>query len=108
MKKIFLLFIAIVSLGAVYGQSEFKNYVDLNSKDLPFDDYSIQVIKENLVKSMNKNFDWQDNIVWIKGIVRNYEFASLDGKCKTEKGKVLYFAATVRVKKFFGMLNHCL
>ena len=49
MRKLGLLLTFLSLTLDLTAQSEFKKYVDSNSKDLPFDDYSIQVIKANLV-----------------------------------------------------------
>ncbi len=98
MKKISSLIAFMLFLNLAYGQSEFKKYVDANAKTITIDTYANSIIIANLETQLQNNFGVKDKVKWYKGIVVNYNYMSIHGKCQTTKGEILYFATTASSK----------
>jgi len=82
-------------LQSLYSQTEFQKMVDASATKLPYDDYSINKLKNYLTKNLKDNFGWNDEVIWVKGIVRNMSFGAIDGKCGTKKGEVFYYRTVI-------------
>ncbi len=80
----------------IYGQPTFKQSVDASAKTLPYDEYTISVLTQKLENRMSLDFGWQDEILWIKGIVHNIQMGAIDGKCGTKKDETFYFRTVIK------------
>lgn len=91
-----ILLLCLSIINNSYSQSHFKQMVDVSATTLPYNETTIGNIKNDLEQSLAGEFGWVDKIIWIKGTVKNASVGAIDGKCKTNKGEIIYFRAILR------------
>lgn len=96
MKQSILILSFLLCLNIAFSQTDFKQYIDSNARELSLDEHSKAKIIQNLEESMRKDLGWSDKVIKISGIILNHEYIAIEGKCETQKNEILYFRTTAR------------